>query len=61
MRVLVHCGWCFYCLFMIVGFLLGTILNPVSVASLEVCDYLNAWLHDETFFQQSNILEFKNY
>ena len=57
-RGLVHLGWCFYCLFMTLGFLLGAVLNPVSVASVEFCTYLDGFLHNETFFNTSNLIAY---
>jgi hypothetical protein len=30
-RYLLHFGWCVYVIFMMIGFLLAAILNPVSV------------------------------
>jgi hypothetical protein len=45
-RIFIHIGWCFYCIIMIIGFLLGAILNPVSVISIEVCTYLDTALNN---------------
>jgi len=44
-RVLVHLGWCLSCIIMILGFLLGAILNPISVISVETCTYIDGYLN----------------
>lgn len=49
-RLLVHIGWCIYCLIMILGFLIGAILNPISVVSVEFCTYLDEFLHNQAFY-----------
>lgn len=46
-RVLVHLGWCLSCIIMILGFVLGTILNPISVISVETCTYIDGYLNDQ--------------
>jgi len=49
-RVFVHLGWCMSCIIMILGFLLGTFLNPISVISVETCSFINDYLNDEAQF-----------
>jgi hypothetical protein len=57
-RGLVHLGWCIYCIIMIIGFVLGTILNPVSVISVEFCDYLDGFLHNKAYFENSKLVAY---
>ena len=40
-RFLIHFAWFLYFFLMLLGFSLGIFLNPMSVALIEVCDYLD--------------------
>jgi hypothetical protein len=56
-RRLIHCGWCVYSIIMTLGFLLGSILNPASVISLQFCEYLHDFIHVEKFFDTSKLVD----
>lgn len=55
-RCIIHFAWCIYCFLMILGFLIGAILNPLSVMMVEVCDYLDGFLTDQEFFKNSQAI-----
>ena len=37
---------------MIIGFLISTILGPISFVFFEVCEIVDSTLHDEKFFDE---------
>jgi hypothetical protein len=39
-RCISHLGWCLLALFMIIGFLFGTLFFPVSIVLVEACDLI---------------------
>lgn len=48
-----HVSWCFLGLFTILGFLLASILYPVSIVSVGLCDVFNSLLNDRTVLQNT--------
>lgn len=48
-----HISWCLLGLFTILGFLLASILYPVSILAVEVCDLFSAILNDQTFLKNT--------
>lgn len=56
MRIPLHITWCFYCLLMILGFLLAAVLHPSSVVFGEVCWYLDSYINDSTFNSNSKLI-----
>jgi hypothetical protein len=40
-RILMNIGWCFFSVFLILGFLVGLLLFPLSYAALESCEVLD--------------------
>jgi len=48
-----HISWCLLGLFTIFGFLMASILYPVSILAVEVCDIFNAILNDRPFLKKT--------
>ena len=46
-RYIIHCGWCVYCLVMVLGFALACVLHPMLVISSELCIYSDLFLNNE--------------
>jgi len=46
LRILLHIGWCIFCILMIIGFILSSIMVPVGVVSLEACETIYNFINN---------------
>lgn len=56
LRICIHLTWCIYCLIMVIGFLLGTVLSPVIVGMSEVCIYIDSYFTDAAYFDSHALI-----
>lgn len=56
LRGLLHFTWCIYVILMILCFILALVLHPSSVLFAEVCYYLNEFINDKTFYDNSKFI-----
>ncbi|CAD8196358.1 unnamed protein product [Paramecium pentaurelia] len=56
-RGLLHFTWCIYVILMILCFLLALLLHPSSVIFAEVCYYLDSFVNDYEFYQQTQFID----
>ncbi|KAM3144701.1 hypothetical protein pb186bvf_003308 [Paramecium bursaria] len=59
-RIFVHSTWFIYCLFMILGFILGGIVHPSTAVTAQACQYLDTYINNETFYNKSTLINNTN-